>query len=128
MLKGFRDFLARGNIIELSIAVVVGTAFTALVTAVTRGLLQPLIDIFLGGGVTGGQVHWRGEVFDFGMVINAILTFLIIAAVVYFGVLVPLRRLSRPKPEVPPPAKPEAEEAKVLVQIRDLLARQVEAH
>jgi len=120
MAKGFRDFLLRGNIVELSVAVVIGSAFTAVVTAVTTSLLQPLINIFLGGGISGGKFQVRGQVFDFGAVINAIITFVIIAAVVYFLVIAPLRRLM-PEKEAPPPAETEAS---LLVQIRDLLRAQ----
>jgi large conductance mechanosensitive channel len=118
MLRGFRDFLLRGNVMELAVAVVIGTAFTAVVTAITKSLLQPLINLFLGGGVSGGRVTVRGQVFDVGAVVNAILTFVIIAAVVYFAVVVPLRKLSR-KPE----DKAETETT-LLAQIRDLLKRQ----
>lgn len=120
MAKGFRDFLLRGNIVELSVAVVIGSAFTAVVTAVTTSLLQPLINIFLGGGISGGKLAFRGQVFDFGAVINAIITFVIIAAVVYFLVMAPLQRLL-PKKEAPPPAETEAQ---LLAQIRDLLRAQ----
>lgn len=120
MAKGFRDFLLRGNIVDLAVAVVIGTAFTAVVTAITTALLQPLINVFLGGGMTGGKVRWMGQVFDFGAVINAIITFVIIAAVVYFLVVAPLRRLA-PKKEAPP--APETETS-LLAQIRDLLRQQ----
>lgn len=95
MLRGFRDFLMRGNVMDLAVAVVVGTAFTAVVTTITRALLQPLINLVLGGGVHGGKVAAAGQVFDFGAVVNAVITFAIIAAVVYFAVVVPLKRLSR---------------------------------
>ena len=122
--RSFRDFLLRGNVVDLAIAVVIGTAFTAVVTAITTSLLQPLVNIFLGGGVSGGKVRWLGQTFDFGAVINAIITFVIIAAVVYYVVVVPVRRLAREQ-EAPPPAAPEApSEATLLTQIRDLLARE----
>jgi large conductance mechanosensitive channel len=124
MAKGFRDFLLRGNIVDLAVAVVIGTAFTAVVTAVTSALLQPLINIFLGGGVSGGKLRWMGQTFDFGAVINAIITFVIIAAVVYFVVVAPLRRLA-PKKEAPP--APETETT-LLAQIRDLLRQQSPQH
>jgi large conductance mechanosensitive channel len=124
MAKGFRDFLLRGNIVDLAVAVVIGTAFTAVVTAVTSALLQPLINIFLGGGVSGGKLKWLGQTFDFGAVINAIITFVIIAAVVYFAVVAPLRRLA-PKKEAPP--APETETT-LLAQIRDLLRQQSPQH
>ncbi len=122
MLKGFRDFLLRGNVVDLAVAVVIGTAFTALVTAFTKALLQPLINIFLGGGVRGGKISWLGQVFDFGAVINALITFVIIAAVVYFLVVLPVRRLSRREPEAAA-EPPEPVETTLLTEIRDLLAR-----
>jgi large conductance mechanosensitive channel len=116
--KGFREFLLRGNVIDLAVAVTVGTAFTAVVLAVTKSLLQPLVNVFLGGGVSGGQVHWLGQTFDFGAVINALVSFAIIAAAIYFLVVVPVRRLAKPQP----PAVDE--ETRLLEQIRDLLAQQ----
>jgi large conductance mechanosensitive channel len=124
MAKGFRDFLLRGNVIDLAVAVVIGTAFTAVVTTITGALLQPLINIFLGGGVHGGKLRWMGQTFDFGTVINAILTFLIIAAVVYFVIVAPVRRLTAQRPA---PAAPETETS-LLAQIRDLLRQQVPQH
>lgn len=125
MLKGFRDFILRGNIVDLAVAVVVGTAFTALVTTVTKSLLQPLINVFLGGGVNGGTGTWHKQTFDYGAVINAAFTFLITAAVVYFLVVLPakriLERLQRGQ-EAPPVAVPE--DILVLREIRDLLEAQ----
>jgi large conductance mechanosensitive channel len=124
MLKGFRDFILRGNVIDLAVAVVIGTAFTALVTAITNSLLTPLINVFLGGGTTGGKVKWQGQTFNFGEVINAIITFLIIAAVVYFLVVLPTKKLldRLQRGTVEPPAV--AEDVLVLREIRDLLASQ----
>lgn len=119
MLKGFRDFLFRGNVIDLAVAVVIGTAFTAVVAAMTGGLLLPLINIFLGGGVSGGKVQLLGQTFDFGGVLNALITFVIIASVVYFLVVMPMKRLI--KKEEPAKKPPEPEE-KLLTEIRDLLA------
>lgn len=124
MAKGFREFLLRGNVMELAVAVVIGTAFTAVISAVTSALLQPLINVFLGGGVTGGKMKWMGQTFDFGAVINAVLTFVIIAAVVYYAVVAPLRRLSAKR--ATPPA-PETETT-LLAQIRDLLRSQAPQH
>jgi large conductance mechanosensitive channel len=127
MLKGFRDFLFRGNIVDLALAVVIGTAFTALVTAVTAALIQPLVNLFLGGGVDGGKVIVSGQVFDFGAVINAIITFVIIAAVVYFLVVTPMKKMmerarrGEPTEDTPAPT----DEAVLLTEIRDLMQRQV---
>jgi large conductance mechanosensitive channel len=127
VLKGFRDFLFRGNIVDLAVAVVIGTAFTALVTAFTDALIQPLVNLFLGGGVDGGKVIVSGQVFNFGAVINAIITFVIIAAVVYFLVVTPMKRImdrSRGEPTDDTPAP--TDEALLLTEIRDLMQRQVD--
>ena len=125
MLKGFRDFILRGNIVDLAVAVVIGTAFTALVSAVTGSLLQPLINLFLGGGTSGGIVYVDEQPFNFGAVINAAITFLITAAVVYFLVVLPtkkvLERLQRGE-TAPPAAVPE--DLIVLREIRDALLAQ----
>ncbi|RZS87477.1 large conductance mechanosensitive channel [Motilibacter rhizosphaerae] len=123
MLKGFRDFILRGNIIDLAIAVVIGTAFTALVASVTDALLKPLIGLFLGGASTsGGTLTISDQQFKFGQVINAGITFLITAAVVYFLVVVPTReileRLNRGD-VAPPVAVPE--DIVLLREIRDAL-------
>lgn len=122
MIKGFRDFVLRGNIIDLAIAVVIGTAFAALVTAFTKSFLQPLINLFLGGGVDGGTVTANGQVFDFGGFINAVITFAITAAVVYFFVVVPMNKLllMRKRGEVPE-VSATPEDIALLQEIRDLL-------
>jgi large conductance mechanosensitive channel len=125
MVKGFRDFIMRGNIVDLAIAVVIGVAFTALVAAVTDSLIKPLIGVFLGGGVSGGTFEVRGQTFNVGAVITAIITFLITAAVVYFLIVVPMKKLAdrraRGDADVPTPAP--SDEAVLLTEIRDLLAR-----
>lgn len=114
--NGFREFLLRGNVIDLAVAVTIGTAFTAVVMAVTSSLLHPLVNVFLGGGVSGGKLRWLGQVFDFGAVINAIISFVVIAAVVYLVVVIPMRKLVHEPPKAP-------EETDLLLQIRDLLAQ-----
>lgn len=115
--KNFREFLLRGNVLDLAVAVTIGTAFTAVVMVVTSSLLHPLVNVFLGGGVAGGKLRWLGQVFDFGAVINAIISFVIVAAVVYVAVAIPMRKLVREPP------KTEPDETDVLLQIRDLLAQ-----
>lgn len=125
MFKGFRDFLMRGNVVELAIAVVIGSAFAALVTTVTRSLIQPLINVFLGGGVNGGTFVVRGQRFDVGAVINGFVTFVITAAVVYALVVVPLKAVEeRRRRGEAVPAAPPSDETVLLAEIRDLLARQ----
>jgi len=124
MVKGFRDFIMRGNIVDLAIAVVIGVAFGALVTTATNALIKPLIGVFMGGGAQGGTFTVRGQIFDVGAVITAIITFLITAAVVYFLIVVPMQKIaarrSRGDADVPTPAP--TDEAVLLTEIRDLLA------
>ena len=97
MLKGFKEFLARGNIIDLSVAVVIGTAFTGLVTKFTESVIQPLIDrIGAGGKSSVGLLKidiGGGQFIDFNVVISAAINFILIAAVVYFLVVLPYNTL-----------------------------------
>ena len=113
MFKEFRDFVLRGNVVDLAIAVVIGAAFGALVTAFVSDFMTPLI------AAVGGQPDFSGltftineSVFRYGHFINALISFLIIAAVVFFFVVRPLNKLmARLKPEtsvdIPTRACPE---------------------
>ena len=128
MLKGFKDFLMRGNVIDLAVAVVIGTAFTAIVTSVTENLIQPLIAAIGGTNVTG--LSWtivggnERSTIDFAAVITAALNFLIIAAVVYFILVFPLKKIQerRRRGEEAGPSEPS--DVEVLMEIRDLLRQQ----
>ena len=125
MLQGFKDFIMRGNVVDLAVGIVIGAAFTAVVTAFTNGFIKPLIQLIGGDtGVNAGA--WTvGEVrFDYASFINSILTFLITAAVLYFLVVFPLNKLAerRRRGEEPPPKAP-SEEVKLLTEIRDALLR-----
>ncbi|MGB5015903.1 MAG: large conductance mechanosensitive channel protein MscL, partial [Candidatus Nanopelagicales bacterium] len=90
MIKGFRDFITRGNVVDLAVAVVIGAAFTALVAAFTNAFIKPLIGLVLGGGVAAGVLTINDQTFDFTLMINSIITFLITAAVVYFAFVAPM--------------------------------------
>ena len=125
MIQGFKDFLLRGNIIDLAVAVVIGAAFTALVTSFTTSFIQPLINLASGGGGNGGTFEINDEPFTYGAFITAVITFLITAAVVYFVFVVPMKtlneRLSRgqePEPEG------VSEDIQLLREIRDALKTQ----
>jgi large conductance mechanosensitive channel len=124
VLKGFKDFLLRGNVVDLAVAVVIGTAFTALVTAFTASFLLPLIGLVGGGGVDGGTLTIDGQKFTFGVFVNALITFALTAAVVYFLVVLPMRKLMerRKRGEEAGPAEPT--QVELLVEIRDLLRAQ----
>jgi large conductance mechanosensitive channel len=127
VIKGFKDFLMRGNVIDLAIAVVIGTAFTALVKAFTDSFVQPIINVVMGGGLTGGTIKLDDENrLLFGNFINAAVTFLITAAVVYFIFVVPMKHLAERKArgEEPAPAPASiSDDVRLLTEIRDLLAQ-----
>lgn len=129
MLKGFKDFILRGNVIELSIAVVVGTAFTALVSAFTSNIVNPIIAA-AGGVETDGLGFriWPGNDKTFvniGAVITAFVTFLITAAVVYFIFVAPMNRINHMVKKrlatAEPEEKPLPADTALLAEIRDLL-------
>ncbi|WP_412747310.1 large conductance mechanosensitive channel protein MscL [Krasilnikovia sp. MM14-A1004] len=125
MLQGFKDFIMRGNVVDLAVGIVIGAAFTAVVTSFTKGFLEPLIRLASGGrGVHAGAVVIRGVAFDYAAFLNAVLTFLLTAATVYFLVVYPLNRLAerRKRGEEPPPAAP-SEEIRLLTEIRDALVQ-----
>jgi large conductance mechanosensitive channel len=94
-VKGFRTFLMRGNLIDLAVAVVIGTAFTAVVTAIVQDLITPLIAA-VGGKPNFGKLSFtlHHSTFAYGAFINALVTFLIVAAVVYFVVVAPVTKVT----------------------------------
>ncbi|AGN18646.1 large-conductance mechanosensitive channel [Corynebacterium glutamicum MT] len=131
MLKGFRDFILRGNVIELAVAVVIGTAFTAIVTAFSENIINPLIASVGSTDVEGLGFHIRAgnaaTFVDFGAVITAAINFLIIAAIVYFVLVAPMNKLSETlakRKGVEEDETPASIEAELLTEIRDLLQEQ----
>ncbi|QNE89205.1 large conductance mechanosensitive channel protein MscL [Corynebacterium incognita] len=126
-MKGFKEFIMRGNVIELAVAVIIGGAFTAIVTAVTDNLINPLIASF-GSTEVGGLGFLLREgndatFMDFGAIITAALNFLIIAAVVYFLIVAPMNKLNdahKRRQGIDPDAV-EPTETELLIEIRDLL-------
>ncbi|MCS7002093.1 MAG: large conductance mechanosensitive channel protein MscL [Dehalococcoidia bacterium] len=119
-MQGFRDFLLRGNVVELAVAVVIGGAFGAIVNAIVQGILTPLIGMFGGFDFSNLRVTVNNSTFEIGLVVNAIVSFLIIAAVVYFLVVAPIARVNAATKKDETPPAPTAEE-KLLTEIRDLL-------
>ena len=123
MLKGFRDFILRGNVIELAVAVVIGSAFTNIVTAFTNKIINPLIASLGSTEVKGLGFQIRPGV----AVITAAINFLMVAAVVYFVLIVPMNKLSslmssKEKKEAAETAP--AADVVLLTEIRDLLKTQ----
>lgn len=132
MLKGFRDFIMRGNVIDLAVAVVIGGAFTAIVTAFSDNLINPLIAA-LGGAEVNGlgfRVLTDNEAtfMDFGAVITAAINFLLIAAVVYFVIVAPMNKLKEIQEARRGIGQDEEDVAptdvELLTEIRDLLSRE----
>ncbi|OAN38863.1 large conductance mechanosensitive channel protein MscL [Microbacterium sp. H83] len=138
MFKGFKDFLLRGNVIDLAVAVVIGTAFTAIVTAVVNSVINPLVSLFFKADAAGDfgpqirSIYGDMVTFPLGDLISAIISFLAVAAVVYFVFVLPMNTFkahvearkgtAAEQPEEEPAAATEAE---LLVEIRDLLAKNV---
>jgi large conductance mechanosensitive channel len=127
MIKGFKDFLLRGNVIDLAVAVVIGTAFTAIVSTFTSSIIEPLINAItppespgLGFRIISGK---EATYVDFAAVITAAINFLIVAAVVYFVIVLPMNLLKERRKRGEEAGPPEPTEIELLVQIRDLLAQ-----
>jgi large conductance mechanosensitive channel len=104
-MKGFREFILRGNVIDLAIAVVIGTAFSSVVAALVKDLITPLIAA-IGGQPDFSAISFtiNNSKFLIGDFINALLSFLIIAAVVYYLVVLPVNKLMARFKPAPPPA------------------------
>ena len=110
MLKEFREFILRGNLVDLAVAVVIGTAFTAVVTALVKSLITPTLAAF-GGQPDFAELTFtiNGSKFLYGQFINALIAFLIIAAVVFFLVIKPVNLLMarfQPAPAVDVATRP----------------------
>ncbi|MEU2612235.1 large conductance mechanosensitive channel protein MscL [Micromonospora sp. NPDC007271] len=128
MFKGFKDFIMRGNVVDLAVGVVIGAAFTGVVTQLTKSFLDPLIRVFVllvtgsDKGIAGTAPTLLGVKFDWIAFVNALITFLLTAAALYFLVVYPMNKLAerRRRGEEPPPTAP-SEEIKLLTEIRDAL-------
>ena len=135
MLKGFKEFILRGNVIDLAVAVVIGAAFTAIVNALVSGLFNPIIALlFDADSLSSVGTTLREKVGDspaivlqWGTIASSIIQFVLVAAVVYFALIVPINYLKRAafkKPADPAPVEPAPPtELELLIEIRDLLAK-----
>lgn len=110
MINDFRDFILRGNVVDLAVAVVIGAAFGAIVTAMVEDLVTPLI------AAVGGQPDFsaldftvNGSTFRYGHFLNQVISFVVIAAVVFFFVVVPVNKLMEARKTEPAPADPTRE-------------------
>ena len=138
MLGEFKDFIAKGNVMDMAVGIIIGAAFTAIVTSLVGDLINPIIGLFMGGvdftnhyAVLSGEVaegasleaarETGASVFAYGSFIMAIINFLIIAWVVFLLVKAVNKVKAEPEPEAEEPAGPSQED--LLGEIRDLLKR-----
>jgi large conductance mechanosensitive channel len=133
VFKGFKEFILRGNVIDLAVAVVIGAAFTAIVTGLVEGIFNPVIAlIFDAESLASSGVVLRPEsapgaedaiVLSWGRVISAVIQFLLVATIVYFAVIVPMNfvKRRREKAQAAGTAPPSPSEVELLTEIRDLL-------
>jgi len=127
VLKGFREFILRGNVVDLAVAVVIGTAFGAVVKALVADILTPLIAALVGQpNFSTLKFTINHSTFLYGDLVNTLITFLAVAAAVYFFVVLPLNRLAqrRARGQASPNELPQpAPDVALLTEIRDLLAQ-----
>jgi large conductance mechanosensitive channel len=127
LLQGFKEFIARGNAIDLAVGVIIGAAFSSIVNALNVGLISPLIAAVFGQPDISGVLQFtiNGATFSLGLVLQAILNFLITALALYFAIVLPINamRARRAQGLTEAPQAP-AEDVLLLTEIRDLLARE----
>ena len=126
MLKEFREFILRGNVVDLAVAVVIGAAFSALVASLVADIFTPLIAAIFGKPDFSALTFTiNGSKFSYGNFINALIAFLSVATVIFFFVVKPLNLLHERRKKAEAAAEPEApaEDVRLLTEIRDLLAQ-----
>jgi large conductance mechanosensitive channel len=137
IVQEFRDFIARGNVVDLAVAVIIGAAFTGIVNSLVKDIISPIIGLLLGGiNFSALYLNLSGQTFEsyaaaqeagaavlgYGTFLDAVLTFLITALAVFLLVKAVNRFYRKAEAEPPPPAPPTKEE-ELLTEIRDLLAQ-----
>lgn len=126
MLKEFRDFIAKGNVMDLAVGIIIGAAFTAIVTSLVNDIITPLIGLFVGGlDFSGLSFGVADAQFMYGNFITAVIRFLIIAFVVFLLVkfVNRVKAMSEKPDDVAPEVKTGPSELDVLIEIRDALRR-----
>lgn len=130
-MKGFKEFIMRGNVVELAVAVIIGTAFTAIVNAIVESIINPIIAALFNADEISQATLQLGPIsLGIGAVLGAIINFLLIALVVYFLIIAPMNKLNerqyvRKHGHKPADAEMEPTQEELLAEIRDLLqARQ----
>ena len=136
MLKEFRDFALRGNLVDLAVAFIIGAAFTGLVNSLVNDIIMPIIGLVTGGidfsemyiqlsgesQPTLALAREAGATLAYGSFLTLVINFIIVAWVLFL-VIKAMNRLKREKADVPPPPAPATKEEILLAEIRDLLAK-----
>ena len=132
MLKGFKEFISRGNVVELAVGVIIGAAFKNIVDALVDGIINPLIAAVIGKPDFADAfiLTLNGSDVKFGLLITAIINFILMAFAIYFCIVVPVNALNarRKKAEDEAPAPEVSDEVKLLTEIRDALAQGTPRH
>lgn len=128
MLKGFRDFISRGNVVDLAVAVVIGAAFTVVINAIVAGLINPIVAAIFGQpDLTQVMTFEINDAqFSIGLILDALFKFLTVAAAIYFVVVVPMNKLRERRASGEEDEAPLSEDIVLLREIRDeLRSRQI---
>lgn len=132
MLKGFKEFISRGNVVELAVGVIIGAAFKNIVDALVDGIINPLIAAVIGKPDFSDAfiLTLNGTDVKFGLLITAVINFILMAFAIYFCIVVPMNTLNarRKKAEDEAPEPEVSDEVKLLTEIRDALAQGTPRH
>lgn len=132
MLKGFKEFISRGNVVELAVGVIIGAAFKNIVDALVDGIINPLIAAVIGKPDFSDAfiLTLNGSDVKFGLLITAVINFILMAFAIYFCIVVPTNALNarRKKAEDEAPEPEVSDEVKLLTEIRDALAQGTPRH
>ena len=131
MIQGFKEFITKGNVIDLAVAVVIGGAFTAIVNAVVSSIINPLVSLFFNADATGKigiqmeGIYGQTVTFPIGELISAIISFLAVAVVVYFVFVLPMNKYKEHQAAKNPAVEEETlpSEQELLIEIRDQLRK-----
>ena len=126
MLKGFKEFISRGNVVELAVGVIIGAAFKNIVDALVDGIINPLIAAVIGKPDFSDAfiLTLNGTDVKFGVLITAVINFLLMAFAIYFCIVVPMNALNARRKKAKDDAPKEiSDEVKLLTEIRDTLAK-----
>ena len=131
MLKGFKEFISRGNVVELAVGVIIGAAFKNIVDALVDGIINPLIAAVIGKPDFSDAfiLTLNGSDVKFGLLITAVINFILMAFAIYFCIVVPMNALNaRRKKDEEETVKETSDEVKLLTEIRDALAQGTPRH